>query len=91
LTIRFTTKNQDKMRRSVETFAPQSAKISCVSRKPFLENRKKALDVNSWKIETVRVTAPYKEVPKLTKQSKITSFFSSSTTHITPFDYLDKL
>jgi hypothetical protein len=46
-TIRFTKKNKDKMRGSVETIAPPNEKISCVTCcKRFLEKMEKALRVD---------------------------------------------
>jgi len=72
--IRFTKKIKDKMRGSVETIAPPNEKISCVTCcNRILEKIEKALRVYNWRMDMVRVMAPYKAVLKKTKQSRIAS------------------
>jgi len=62
------------MRGSDETIAPPKETISCVTCcNRFVEKIEKVLRVDNWRMEMVRVTAPYKAVHKKTKQSRITS------------------
>jgi hypothetical protein len=58
--MRFTKKNKDKMRGSVETIVPPREKISCVTCcNRVFEKMEKALLVNNWRMEMVDVMAPY--------------------------------